>query len=75
MPSAPLLLMLGETALFLQRNKSLGKAEQEQLLNKLLRETDATLLEVLHGWNRVAVKQKQLRMLVERIRKDRMEDD
>ena len=74
-PSAPLLLMLGETALFLQRNKSLGKAEQEQFLKKLLREIDATLLEVLNGWNRVAVKQKKLRSLIERIRKDRMEDD
>ena len=74
-PSAPLLLMLGETALFLQRNKSLGKAEQEQFLKKLLREIDATLLEVLNGWNRVAIKQKHLRSLVERIRKDRMEDD
>ena len=67
-PSAPLLLMLGEMALFLQRNKSLGKAEQEQFLQKLFRETDATLLDVLHGWNRVAVKQKKLRSLVEKVR-------
>ena len=69
-PSAPLLLMLGETALFLQINESLGKTEQEKteqekFLKKLLRETDATLLEVLNGWNRVAVKQKKLRSLVD----------
>ena len=74
-PSAPLLLMFGETALFLQRTESLGKTEQENLLKKLIREVDATLLEVLNGWNRVAVKQKKLRSLGERIRKDRMEDD
>ena len=67
-PSVPLLLMLGEMALFLQRNKSLGKAEQEQLLQKLFREADATLLDVLHGWNRVAVKQKKLRSLIEKVR-------
>ena len=72
-PSAPLLLMFGETALFL--NESLGKTEQDKVLKKLLREINATLLEVLNGWNRVAVKQKKLRSLVERVRKDRMEDD
>ena len=64
-PSAPLLLMFGETALSLHRNESLGKTEQEKFLKKLLREVYATLREVLNGWNRVAVKQKKLRNLVD----------
>ena len=63
-PSAPLLMMLAEMAFFLQRNKPLGKAEQEQFMQKLFRETDATFLDVLHSWNRVAVKQKKIRSLI-----------
>ena len=36
-PSAPLLLMFGETALPLERKESLGNTEQENILKKLLR--------------------------------------
>ena len=69
-PMAPLLLMLGEACLILQKNQSLGKPERVQFLQKLLDETEGALLEVLDGWNRVAVKQKEFRSLVARIRND-----
>ena len=55
-------------AAYAKRNKPLGKAEQEQFMQKLFRETDATLPDVLRSWNRVAVKQKKIRSLVEKAR-------
>ena len=57
MPSAPLLKMLGEMAALLPDTQIRGLTWQARFLQKVLRETDATLLDALHGWNRVAGRQ------------------
>ena len=61
---APLLLVLGEACLFLQRNKSLGKLERERFLQKLFDETDATLHELLQGWIAIVDRYKKIRRSV-----------
>ena len=61
---APLLLVIGEVCLFLQRNTSLGKLERERFLQKLFDETDATLHELLQGWIAIVDRYKQIRRSV-----------
>ena len=50
--------------------KVVVKPEREKFLQNLLDETLAALHEVLASWNGVAVKQKQIRRAIAKIRKD-----